>query len=245
MLRVGIQENLVFQKAAVNEKGTLALSFRPVSLDPDGPKEEESDDDGFNEEGGARTANNSASLLIFAPKVPTFKDKKTGDDLTDAEKVTIVQNDLNVLQDQLFGFLGCYMPIKELKFKPYENTGVDKTNYKTELLDNDTIQKVYNNYAEKFIAWMKPFFNDDKFPIRLKLVRQSKAKHYATLPGGKFLVENPFVEPMEVPADKSRVKFSKWEKDNGLDNGDPVGQAAADDIPDTTPEASDALYGTR
>lgn len=242
MLRVGIQENIVFQKAAFNDKGTLTFSFRPVNLD--GTATAEAEDDGFDEEGGARSENSAATLLLFAPKVPTFK-SRSGDDLSDEEKVAIVQKDLSVLKDQLFGFLGCYMPIKDIKLRPYEGTGVTKENFKTELLDNDTIYKVYRNYGERFIELMKPFFNDDKYALRLKLVRQSKAKHYATIPGGQYLVENPFVEPMEVPAEKSRVKFSKWEKDNGLDNGDPVAQSSADEIPETTPEASDSLYGTR
>jgi len=243
MLRVGILEDLVFQKIAFNDKGTLSLSFRPVKL---ADVETVMSDDDFDEDGGAREeAAGSNNLLIFPPKVPTFKDKKTGENLSDEELLTWVQNDISVFRDQIFGFLGCYMPIKDLKLKPYEGTGVGKDNFKTELLDNDSIYKVYRNMGEKFITLMAPFLDKDEYPIRLKLVRQSAAKHYATLPTGKYLVENPFAEPMEVPKDRSRVKFSKYEKDKGLDNGDPVGQDAADEIPDTSTDASDAVYGTR
>ena len=51
----------------------------------------------------------------------------------------------------------------------------------------------------------------------MKFVRQSQQKHYASLP--KF---PPFMEPMTIPADQSKLKFSQYEIDKGLNSGKPV-----------------------
>jgi hypothetical protein len=243
MLKVGIHEDLVLSKAAVNDKGTLGLQFRPKSLD--GVKK--ADVSVFQEEEGVEVSasDGDSSLLLFPFKVTTLKKKDTGDEYSDEEKGTMVNNDMKKFKDQLSCILGAYRTTKDIKWKPYEGTGINKDNYHVELLDNENLFKVYTNYVNQFLGWIAPFLNDDQFAVRLKLIRQSKDKHFATIPG-RFLDTNPFIEPMEVPKDKSQLKYSKWEKDNGFDNGDAVSKDdGADAIPETTPDASASVFGQR
>jgi hypothetical protein len=182
-------------------------------------------------------------LLIFPFKVTTMK-KKSGEDFTDKEKLELVKEDIKKFRAQLTCIMSAYMPIKDFKFDPYAGTGITKENFDKELLDNDQLHKVYTNYCNDFFKAMAGYMNNDALPVRVKLIRQSKDKHYATLPS-RYLDTNPFIEPMEVPEKQSRLKFTKWEIENGMDNGTPVSQAAADPIPETTPEASASVFGAR
>ncbi len=242
MIRVGIHENLVLSKIARNDKGTMGIAFRPQSVD--GPKQKRSF---FAEAEEVTTEEDSEDnmLLLFPFKVPTFQ--KDGEDLKDEEKVAIIERDIKTFRNQLSQIIGAYRSTKDLKFTPWRNTGITEDNFEKEILDNDTLKKAYDNYVEDFMEYMAPFVNDDTRPIRLKLVRQSKTKHYATLPS-KYINDNPFIEPMEVPKEASKLSFTKWEKENGFDNGDPVSQGAADPIPDEPPPAasgSGSVFGAR
>lgn len=244
MLTVGIHENLVLSKVSRNDKGTLGLQFRPRKLDGE---ETMAPASVFQEEEtvGVSASDSDSSLLLFPFKVTTLKKKDTNEDYSDEEKLQMVNNDIKKFKDQLSCLLGAYRATKDLKWRAYDNTGITESNYTVELLDNDNLIKVYDNLVRQFTEWIAPFVNDDNFAVRLKLVRQSKDKHYATLPG-RFLDTNPFIEPMEVPKEKSTLKFSKWEKENGFDNGDPVNKEAVADIPpETTPDASSSVFGQR
>jgi hypothetical protein len=241
MITVGIHENLVLGKAAVNEKGTLGLSFRPMSLEPSQPKKSSFFQE--SQEASVGSSDGDSPLLLFPFKKPTFK-SRSGEELTDAELLEFVQDDIKKYRNQLTSIIGAYRTIKDIKFDPWRGTGIKEENFETELLDNDQLKKIYDNYTEDFLTLMAPFLNDDTKPVRLKLVRQSKDKHYATLPS-RFLDTNPFIEPMDVPKDKSLLSFTKWEKANGFDNGQPVSQEAADPVPETTPEGSAGVFGQR
>jgi hypothetical protein len=241
-MKVGIHENIVLQKAALNEKGTMAFVFRPKKLEG-----EKTGDSFFQEEQSAEVTsdgNNGAVILFFCPKMPTFK-KKDGDALSNEEILEFVQKDLNTVSNVYSHILAQYMSLKDIKFRPYDGTGVTAQNWKTALLDNDNIAAVYKNYSEQFANFIAPYADKDEHTMRLKLVRQSKDKHYATIPT-RYLDTQPFLEPMTIPADRSQVKFTKYEIDKGLNSGEPVGQGeTADAIPEVTPEASENVFGAR
>jgi hypothetical protein len=114
------------------------------------------------------------------------------------------------------------------------------------ILDETTFMKVFDNMANEFITLMTPFVGDASLRSRLKLQRQNKEKHFATLPKS-FLSERPMYESMEIPKDKSKIAFSKWEKDNGLDDGTPASKDAAADKPsEATPTGDpEAIFGQR
>jgi len=238
MLRVGIHENLVLDKAQINDKGTLGLVFRPISLNKKEPS-------GFVEEEAAELSegSNNSALLIFPPTITKLKNLD-GSEKNDEEKLQVLSDDISNFKDQLVSIIGAYRSLKDVKFRPYDGTGVDKSNYNVEMLNNDTIKKVYTNYCNQFIGYITPFLGDDNNPVRLKLIRQSKDKHYATLPS-RYLNTNPFIECMNsVPADKTKLRFTKWEMEKGFDSGEPVAQAkAADDVPEATPETIQGTFG--
>lgn len=243
MIRVGIHEDLVLSKAQRNDKGTLGLAFRPKSLD--GPKKKKSF---FEASKGleAQADESDSMLLLFPFKVPTFKGKD-GNDLTDDEKVEIITREIGTFQAQLSQILGAYRSVKDVDLDPWVGTGVTEENFEKEILDNDTLKKAYDNYVDGFIEYVTPFLDDDSRPVRLKLVRQSKAKHYATIPS-RYIQDNPFIEPMEVPKASSKLAYTKYEKENGFDSGDPVSQEAADPVPDSpapTSSGTGSVFGAR
>ena len=241
MLKVGIHDDLVLEKAGKNDKGTLALVFRPKSLNAGEAKKKSV----FQEEEDMSVSGDDSNspLLIFPFKISTFK-KKDGSDFSDKELIELAQDDMKKLKNQLTSILGAYMPLTGLKWRAYDGTGITEANYEVEMLDNDNLFKIYTNYVDQFLEKVAPFLNDDNHAVRLKLVRQSKDKHYATIPS-RYLDTNPFIEPMEVPKDRSQLKYTKYEKDNGLDNGDAVSKDEADAPPETTPEASSGVFGAR
>lgn len=241
-MKVGIHDNLVLSNVGRNDKGTFFVSFRPVSLNP---VDATQTFDEFSDEGipvDMKTESDS-NLLIFCPGVPGFKEKD-GTELSDARKADFIKQDFETFRHQLGQILGAYTAIKNLSFAPYKNTGITKENWAQEFLDENQRKKIYDNYIDQFIPMITPFLNRDDMPVRLKLVRQSAAKHYATIPS-RYITDNPFIEPMAIPKEASQLKFSKYEKDKGLDNGDPIAQNTADPIPDATEENNAIVFGQR
>jgi hypothetical protein len=151
------------------------------------------------------------------------------------------------LKNQLTQLLEVWTTSDKVIWDPYYNTGITKDNYRERWMDDDALGKIFANYGNQFIAMAKDFMGKKEYALRVKLVRQSKLKHYATIPG-KFLADNPWVESMDVPADKSKLKFSKWEKENGFDNGTPVARAEADpaaDVPAADAPTAGNVFGSR
>ena len=95
-----------------------------------------------------------------------------------------------------------------------------------------------HNYFTQFINMITPFLDRKEFAMRVKLVRQSRDKAFDTIPD-RFLDENPWCELMDVPEANSRVKFTKWETDNGFDSSAPPSKADTDEKGkvEDTPEA--------
>lgn len=222
MIGVGISENVILTKAGLNDKGTLVLTFdEKATLDT--PKNV------FESLQTAKVENDgstSRDLLIFSFKVPTGP--RNADKTVD-ELIEMSSDDMSKVKNQLTQLLELYLTADKIIWNPYAGTGIDKDNYRERFQDDDALAKVFENYATQFISMVTPFLGNTAYAIRMKLVRQSKDKHFASIPG-KFLADNPWVELMEVPT--ARVQFSKWEIANGLNDGTPVAKpAAGDDLP--------------
>lgn len=227
MIGVGINENVVLMKADVTDKGALQLTFDEAASLEDKPSV-------FDSLQTAKVENNgstSRSLLLFPFKRPTGA---RNDGKTDDELIEMTSDDMAKVKNQLTQLLEIYMTADKISWDPYQGTGITKDNYRVQFQDDDSLSKVFGNYAAQFLSMIEPFLGNLVYKLRIKLVRQSKDKHFATIPG-KFLADNPWVELMDVPA--PRVLFTKWEKDNKLDDGTPVAK------PDTDP-AADIPEGT-
>lgn len=224
---------MVLAKADRNDKKTLALHFRELKAADAGPEL-----DAFDKTQSAAvesSGGNTISMLLFPFKIPT--DVVGKDPRTDKEKVELILEDMTKLKNQLTHVLQQFVVKDQIAWDPYKGTGVDKATYQTRLLDQDVLTKIYENYAEQFIAMITPFVDNDKYAVRLKLIRQSAEKHFATLPS-RYIDTNPFMEPMDVPAAASKLAFTKWEKEKGYDSGTPVKRSEADAIPDAAATGS-------
>lgn len=223
MIGVGINENVILTKAVLDEKGRLVLTMDYA--DNVGRVKQ----DVFDALQSAQVVDDAKgfALNIFPFKFP---DGPKNEAKTVDEKVEMLTADMLKVKDQLSQLLEQYMTTAEITWLPYQGTGVDKTNYRERLQSNETLTDVFNNYAKQFITFVTPFLGNPQYKLRVKLLRQSKEKHFASIPG-KFLETSPWVDSMEIPTASSKVLFTKWEKANKLDDGTPVQRADAD-LPD-------------
>jgi len=215
-ISVGINENVMLAKVAIGEKGALELYL-------DEAKEKANIFDSLNT---AKVENTGTEvrLLVFPVKKPegVRAEGKTDDELLDT-----VNEDLLKLRNQLTQILEQYLTSDKISWDIYAGTGVDGANYRTMFLNDEALRKISENYFTQFVDMVRPFVGNPAYKLRWKLIRQSKDKHFATLPG-KYLVDSPMVELMDVPAEASKVKFTKWEIDNGLNDGTPVAKPKKD-----------------
>lgn len=215
MIGVGISENVMLSRVAIGEKGALELYF-------DEAREKASVFDSL-QSAKVENTGTEVRLLVFPFKPPSGvrNEGKTEDEL-----IEMTSEDMLKVKNQLSQLLEQYLTSDSIKWDPYAGTGIDNTNYRTMFQSEEALAKVFENYATQFVDMVTTSVGNPALKLRIKLVRQSKDKHFATIPG-KFLADNPWVELMEVPA--PRVKFTKWEIDNRLNDGTPIEKPSATD----------------
>lgn len=219
---VGINENVVIKAAVINDKKRLELEL--IEATKVGAVKKSVFDTMLT----ARTSEESTSfkLNIFGPLLPKKEDQST------EKKIELIGNDFTKIVKQLSQILEQFIPVDSIDLDSldiqFANTGiVDDSTLQARMLDQDVINRIYDNISTRFVALINPFVGSADNAVRFKLIRQSKDKHYASIPG-KFISDNPFIELMTVPADQSRVKFTKYELEQGLDNGTPIASDKAE-----------------
>lgn len=220
---VGINENVVIKSAVINDKQRLEIELVEAA------KVEAVKKSVFDTLLTARTAEESTNafkLNIFGPLVPNKEDQ------TRDKKIELLGADIQKLIKQLSQILEQYIPVDSINLDAldiqFANTGItDAASFESRVMDQDVLDRIYGNIVKQFVLLATPHLNNAENAVRLKLIRQSKGKHYAMIPG-RFINDNPFIELMSVPSEHSRVKFSKWELENGLDSGVPVSAATAE-----------------
>ena len=236
MLTVGINENVVLKSAVINDKKRLELEF--IEVEKIGVAKKSVFDTLLT----ARTAEEGNGLTmklnILGPLLP----KK--EELTAEKKIDMLGGDLTRLIKQLSQILEQYLTADKIDLDSmdvqFANTGItDSATFESRILDQDVLDRIYDNITRRFVELVTPFVNTSENAIRLKLIRQSKDKHYATLPS-RFIADNPFIELMSVPKEQSRLKFTKYELEQGLDNGTPTSSAAAEDKTAAAPAVQEA-----
>lgn len=222
MLGVGINENVVISKVSMTDNNILEIELAEVG-------NVAAKKSVFDTLLTARTAVDPAGnlrLKLWNTKVSDKAEK------TREEKIQMAANDNISLIKRLSQILEQFMTIDKIDLDSmdiqFANTGIiDEASMNARYLDQDVQNKIYDNIVKRFIELISPFVNDPQNAVRFKLVRQSKDKHYATIPS-RYINENPFIELMSVPKEQSRVKFTKWELDNGLNDGTPVPSSSAE-----------------
>jgi hypothetical protein len=245
---VGINEDVVLQKVELTEKeGKYSLDFSfgdgKDSTISDNPFDEVLDENGMVVVNSS--SNNVKLWPIMAPKDEDMK----GNVLSPQAKYDQVYKEINEQKNLMVQCALCFTTsdklIKEVDGKkvsvidPYRGLGLTRENMTTNLPHEETLQKVFKNMGEDFSALMKGILveeatkdADKRVRLRVLLVRQSAAKHYATF-RKRFIKEQPVFE-IYIKGIPTKLKFSDYEIQKGLNDGTPIRQdAAADATPAT------------
>lgn len=207
MLKVGIHENLFIHKVTKNDKSQLVIGVKKA------------------EEVDPLTALSSSGQSSFEPAEQDFipYDIK----VVNFGKVSTVKEMMGAIgeyKDPLELIASMFLTSDKRKWDPFVGTGITNANFNEKIVDQTVVSQIQYNINEQFINMMRPFVGDSSKKFRMIFIRQSQAKHYPKL-RNRWLSSQPFIEPMDVPV--SKIKFSEYEKNKGLDNPNPVGGATA------------------
>lgn len=206
MLNVGIHENVVLDKAARNDRGTLVISYKQVNkVDPLAALKAST----------ARTSLEAQEqrFLIYPISLTDYNGNvDTKDNLL---------NKIAELKDFLFNILIQYMTADKIQFDPLAGCGVTAENIESKLRTQEVIDKAYSNLCDQFIKQITPFLGESGKKFRVLFVRKSKVSNFPAL-RRRFLDAQPFMEPMEIPIEQSKLKFSDYEIKNKLDSNEPA-----------------------
>lgn len=233
MLGIGINENVYLGIPTINDKGTLGVLFKEAG---DPAKEAELKaklaDNPFADwdEGGYSADNGSSLTLLVFPFDSQPSQSRPDEKIT----LTIMKQRIDTVREPLFNILSQYIP--DIKNNPINMTAVfDGCNFDfkdtagtEKKLRSEAIQKkIYTNIVTAFVEGMKPYQDNPELLFRVKFTRQSAKKAFPRMPD-KFLNTTPFMESMKVPASASKVKFTSYEINNGLNKSEPISQDTAD-----------------
>lgn len=218
MITPGIQENLRIINAEKNDKGTLVVT---IQQGDDAPA------DLLASLSQGKETSDSDNNFFFWPF-------KADDRLTTPDEIAAdLIKRMDDFRKQLTHILGVYMPIKDIDFKAGEGLNFgSNANFTDALKDagmrDVVLAKIYDNFVTNFITMITPHMGPSSAPLRMKLIRASKDKHFANIP--RFV---PFIEPMSVSKDQSKLKFTPYEL--GYRKGDAPGQPSSFSLADPTP----------
>jgi hypothetical protein len=252
MIKVGVNEGVLLTKAEKNDKGTLGVTFTESGSEV---KKKVSLLEQMNEGSDTSGSNaGSTTFLLFPPSREILGGDKKGEP---QEPAKLIEN-LMALKNQLSHILNKFTTSQNIRWNVFQNVGVIKTDEDilSAVADETKFKQIYANIIDQFIenVTRNKVIESGK-ALRLFLVRQSKEKHFGRL-RDKFLEEQPFLEDMTIPKDKSKLwvkagakgatkyydptedgflpKFTDYEIKNGLDN--PIVSATAADSNEATPE---------
>lgn len=257
MLKIGVNEPVIVEKAEKNEKGTLVITMKEAD-DTKVAKPKASLLDSINE--ASDTSGNmdlSATSFMFFPPSTSYQD-------AEIEPAKKVQN-LMKFKNQMQHILQQFTIAKNIKWNVLAGLPPMKTEEQLleQIQEEANYLKVYTNIVDQFLAQantLKIFASPKKF--RLFLVRQSAEKHYGRM-RDNFLDSRPFLEDITIPKDKSKMyvkagtkgataffepdadgyipNFDAYEIKGGKDN--PIQSASTGDAPTNTPEEASAVEG--
>jgi len=210
MLKVGIHENIALAKAVRNDQGTLVIGFKKVQTDALAA---------FNSSDLSSGGDEEQDFLLYPPRATNR--------MEEPDTATNNTQKVREFKDQLTHILSAYLTKDKITWDILKDTGVTAENMAVKMTQQETLDIIYKNIVDQFIAMATPILNDPKQKLtRCIFIRASKAKHYPAL-RRRFLDSNPFIESMEIPASASKLAFTKWEIKEGFNNPEPV-QAASE-----------------
>lgn len=238
-IKVGINENIRITKLELNDKGNLVITFKEAGATSESGEVMSVFEELMEEGMSAETSDYDTGIHIF----PLKPKKSTGEELT----LKQIGDDIKRLRNLFLHILGAYQAVQHVKFgKVYEGTGIkDAATYEKGVRQEAILKKMSTNLFEEFIELMQPHVGDASKPVRILFVRRSKDSNYVAL-RTKFLSDNPMIEPMDIPAEQSKLAFTEYEKKQGLDNPNPISKDQADkpgdDVPGSTSVPDDITF---
>lgn len=234
MIGIGINENVYLGTPSINKDKQLEVVFKQLDADPEAAaalkaKLEDNPFADWDDTGYSVSDGSGLTLRVFP-----FDSKASQNRPDEVVDLTVMKQRIDKSRAPLFQILSMYYP--DVAKNPlrlttiFEGTNIDfKDKVGTEKkLKSEAVQaKIYSNIANAFVEGMKPFEDDQTLLFRLLLVRQSAKKAYANL-RSSYIDDNPFIESMKIPKEASKLKFTAYEKREGLDKSDPVSQDTAD-----------------
>lgn len=198
MIDVAIQENIQLVKAELNDKGTLVLSLKKTGG-------EMSLEERMNTADDSASGKQEQDYYIWPFKLDDYV--KTGED--------ILQQAVN-MQKTFTHILKGYIKQEDIKWNVLNGMKIGEVSI--DLIKQSNIDKLYSNLVAQFIDMVTPFLGKEIL-FRVKFVRQSKDKHFSSLPRVteySNLVKEPFWESMALTT--SLIAYSNYEK--GFRKGD-------------------------
>ena len=241
-IQVGIHENLILSKVLVSDKGRLTLFLRHLDEAVNTSEEEEDPFAQMNAAEVIEKDSNSGGIILWPFKAPDTKNRD-GSERTSKEMGELANGDVMRLKNQLQQILEQYTIKDNIKWSVYDSTAMTKETYWEDIYSQNNLDVIYRNICEQFMGMIQPFLDKNEYPMRWKFARQSADKHYARIPD-RYIKDQPFIEPMTVPKEQSRVKWSSYELKEKLNDPTPVSKAAADDDGEPTPEGEN-VFGQR
>lgn len=226
MLKVGIHKNLVLSKVGRNQKAKDSLQ---ITLKATG-------------EVDLLAALNSTKTDFKAEGIDIVLFPPSWDFGGTRRENSAVLDDIMDFKSQLQNMLEMYMTEDKIKWNMTFGTGITSITSIEDLaaqLNEDRASKMYNNLVDQFLTQVKPFVGDNGKKTNWVLVRRSKANHQPTL-RKRYVKNNPFVEPADVPT--SKLRFTKYELENGLNVPDAIEKPSAPSQQDA--QAADKLFAT-
>lgn len=195
MLKVGIHENVVISKAAINEHGTLEIEFLQK---------------GSNDVLGALSGNvelsqdEKVNIRSYGQNVEYFGKSRTGEQM-----FKLIINFKSILTELLSVF------IDNPTIDAGKGLTITNDNINTIFIDQANVDIAYANIVGQFVELVTPFLEKNAF--RVKLPRKSAKSAFPSLP-----TFGPWVESMDIPVEATKLKWTAWEIENKKNDSTPA-----------------------
>jgi hypothetical protein len=218
MIQVGINENIILKNVELTEKdGKYAIDF---TLAEAGDTEEYDPLNEAYDENGMLITGGKGGLVVKVwplnvPKDDTFD----GRTKTVKEKIDESNEASKEMQNLFTAFARCYVTSDKIHFERFKNIPITKETMSM-LLDENVLINITKNLTSQFLEVCSSYLGKQETPLRILLRRQSATKHYPAF-RDRLIQAFPFVELMAVPKEASKIGFTKYEIQKGLNSGVP------------------------
>jgi hypothetical protein len=217
-IEVGIVENLVFdlETTEITEKGAIVLGMKSAATKSDEDSMMDAIMNNKTIDGDVK-----GKFYLWTPSVT----KKDENGLEVSKTPQDVLAELLNIRKYLLDIGALFGPKEESEqayggAKMFEGLGREVQDVIPQLVNEALLLQVYKKLGNLFLTFLKSKPGVATSAFRHKFVRQSADKHYATIPRPMAFGVN--IESMFVPKAQSKIAFSKYEIEKGLNSGIPL-----------------------